>query len=193
MTTATRLTLSRLLISPIVFSLFWIEKCQNHPMTSLIVNGGLVCLAAIGEITDALDGRFARNMNEVTDFGKLFDPFADYVYRFTFFFCFWWVELCPAWMIVLLFYREAGVSFLRLVLRGENVVLAARSSGKVKAVVQAIAIFIILLAQMVRYWKPGFPVYKISSSVMLVVVIVTLVSLIDYIHGQRGILRQIRK
>lgn len=193
MTLSNRLTLIRLSMAPLFFCLFWIEITLAQPKTSLIINLLLIVLAAISEISDALDGKIARSRNEVTDFGKLFDPFADSVSRFTFFLCFWWMNLFPAWMVVVLFYRDACISFLRLVVRGENVVLAARKSGKIKAVSQSVAIFVILASRVMQYFIPEFPLKPIALWVMVVVVIITVLSFVDYILAHREILKRIDK
>ncbi len=191
MTLSNRLTFVRLCMSPLIFLVTWFDL--SHPGLSWqwAVNGFLVMVATFSEISDALDGKLARDRGQVTDFGKLFDPFADYVYRFTFFFCFWWMQLAPAWMVVLLFYRETAISFLRLVVRGENIVLSARKSGKIKAVSQAIAIFVILLGRLITDLMPAFPLAEVSWWTMLLVVIVTLYSMVDYIWAHRDIIGQI--
>jgi CDP-diacylglycerol---glycerol-3-phosphate 3-phosphatidyltransferase len=193
MTLANRLTFFRLMLAPVYFCLFWVDIKLDQPFGTLVVTCVLLVLVTIAEITDALDGILARARSEISDFGKLFDPFADYMTRFTLFFGFWWLDLVPAWMVVIIFYREAIISFLRLLVRGENVVLAARTSGKFKAVAQAIAIFAILLSRGMTYWFPTFPVHIISSSIMLVVVLITLYSMVDYLHSCRHITRAINK
>ncbi len=192
MTLANRLTLARLSLAPLYFCLFWIDREMNHNLITLTINIGLIILVTFAEISDALDGHLARSRNEITDFGKLFDPFADYVTRFTFFFCFWWIGLFPAWMVVLVYYREAVISFLRLLVRGENVVLSARKSGKIKAIIQAVAIFMILGARVLVYWVPSFPIKTLSFYVMLCVVLITLYSMFDYLNACRPILKNIQ-
>jgi CDP-diacylglycerol---glycerol-3-phosphate 3-phosphatidyltransferase len=193
MTLATRLTMSRLCLSPLVFLLFWIDKIYSDSNHTFFISIALLAIATYSEISDAIDGRIARKRNEVTDFGKLFDPFTDSVYRFTFFFGFWWKDLCPAWMVVLIFYRETAVSFLRLVLRGENVVLAARRSGKIKAIFQAVAIFLIVIAQGAWTQVPAIPLQEVSTTVMFAVVVMTMISLVDYVSSHWPILAQIKK
>jgi CDP-diacylglycerol---glycerol-3-phosphate 3-phosphatidyltransferase len=193
MTYSNRLTLIRLSLAPVFFILFWIEKhFANHGL-SLSINITLIILATISEITDALDGKIARKRKEVTDFGKLFDPFADSVSRFTFFLCFWWSNLIPAWMVIIIFYRDACVSFLRLVLRGENVVLAARRSGKIKAVLQSIAIICILLGRVCKILYAPFPLDRVVWWIMLIVVGVTIYSFVDYVLSHKKILSRIPK
>ncbi|MBN1552117.1 CDP-diacylglycerol--glycerol-3-phosphate 3-phosphatidyltransferase [bacterium] len=193
MTLPNKLSLIRLSVAPVYFLLFWLDLTLNKPEATLTINIILIILITLAEISDAMDGRLARSRGEVTDFGKLFDPFADHVSRFTIFFCFWWLQLVPAWMVVLIFYREVSVSFLRLLVRGENVVLAARRSGKIKAIVQAIAIYGILIARILHFWIQELPVPIVASSIMAIVVIVTLISMFDYIFSCKDIIKQIEK
>lgn len=193
MTLSNKLTFIRLLMAPVFFCLFWVTMANPLPVVKLKIYILLIVLAVFSEISDALDGRIARKRGEVTDFGKLFDPFADSVSRFTFFLCFWWSGVVPAWMIVTIFYRDACISFLRLVLRGENVVLAARISGKIKAVTQSAAIFLILVVEVTAIIFPGFPVRLPALIVMSVVVTVTVLSMVDYLWAHRHILREIDK
>ncbi len=193
MTIANRLTFIRLCMAPIFFLLFWLDLYAADPTVSLTINVLLILLATGSEISDAIDGRLARARGEVTDFGKLFDPFADSVSRFTFFLCFWWADMFPAWMVIVLFYRDACISFLRLAVRGENVVIAARKSGKIKAVSQSIAIFLLLISRILFHWLPRFPVHDISWWVMFLVVIITVLSFVDYLRAHWEILRAIPK
>ncbi len=191
MTLSNKLTFARLLAAPVFFILFWIDKAMNQNGVTLGVTIILIILLTFSEISDAMDGRLARSRNEVTDFGKLFDPFADSVSRFTFFFCFWWLELCPAWMVVVIFYRDAAISFLRLVVRGENVVLAARKSGKFKAVSQATAIYLILAARLVHVFNGDFPLHTFSTWVIGIVAVITVASMMDYLAANMPVLKNV--
>ena len=97
------------------------------------------------EITDLLDGRIARSYGQVTSFGKLFDPFSDAFSRFTLFLGLYEIGVADLWMIVLIFYRDSSISFFRSVAAVRNVVLAARTSGKAKAIVQGVGTQVIFL------------------------------------------------
>ncbi len=103
-------------------------------------------LAITSEITDGLDGYLARKWDQVSDFGKLMDPYADSAFRLTALFSFAgsdhrWVAL---WMVVVLLYRDILTSVVRTFAMKFGVVVAARLSGKLKAVSQAAAIISIL-------------------------------------------------
>jgi CDP-diacylglycerol--glycerol-3-phosphate 3-phosphatidyltransferase len=142
------------------------------------------------EATDFLDGWVARRYNAVTDFGKLFDPFSDAFARFTLFLGLWVVGVADLWMILVFFYRDSAISFFRSVaaLRGD--VVAARQSGKIKALVQAIGTNLILAYLLaaaltpVPNWAP-----TAAWGVMVVVTAVTAWSFVDYLLGVYPALR----
>lgn len=147
-------------------------------------------LAILLEVTDLLDGMIARRYGKVTNFGKLFDPFSDAFCRFTLFLGLFAIGVADLWMIILIFYRDASISFFRTVAAVRNVVLAARPSGKAKAVVQGVGTQIIFLS-LVGF--AFFPEQELLAQVpwwtMLIITIVTVGSFIDYFVGNLTILR----
>lgn len=127
MTTASKITLVRVLLIPIY-------------MVCMYLSGGEICLwmwAALGlfviaSLTDFLDGYIARKYNQVSDFGKFLDPLADKLLTVAamLMFCEW--GLMPAWALMVVLTREFAVTGLRLVAVGKGTVIAAGWSGKVK-------------------------------------------------------------
>ena len=91
------------------------------------------------EVSDMIDGVVARGLDQVSDMGKLLDPFADVVSRLTYFVVFAVLGIMPAWMMVLIMYREIGIMFVRMVMYRDGIALAARRGGKAKAVIYAVA------------------------------------------------------
>lgn len=147
-------------------------------------------LAVLLEITDIVDGRVARSYGLVTSFGKLFDPFSDAFCRFTLFLGLYAIGAADLWMIILIFYRDSSISFFRSVAAVRNVVLAARASGKVKAVVQGIGTQVVFLSLVLDSVAPDLPlVDRIPWWTMLVVTLVTVASFVDYFLGNLHILR----
>jgi len=63
------------------------------------------------ELSDFVDGRLARRDNQVTAFGKLFDPFADVISRVTYFLAFASIGIMPLWVFLVVLYREFGILF----------------------------------------------------------------------------------
>lgn len=127
----------------------------RHPVAAYLIAAGLFVLAAL---TDAIDGPLARRWRVVSKFGRVMDPFADKVLVVGGF-----VMLCgprfnvdipgmPAlqvsgihpWMVVVILGRELLVTSIRAVAEEEGQDFSANWFGKVKMVVQACAIPIIL-------------------------------------------------
>jgi len=131
------LTSSRIYLSPVFFLAFYLPLWTGK--------GGLLTIVILWviyflmEISDAVDGSLARALDQVTDTGKLLDPFADVVSRLTYFVCFVATGIMPAWAFILIMYREFGITYLRMILYKEGYALAARKGGKLKAVLYAVA------------------------------------------------------
>lgn len=156
------------------------------------------------ELTDAFDGWVARARGEVSDFGKILDPLADGIARFTVFLCFLVAGYAAVWTVAIVFWRDAVVSTLRVLSAGQNVVLAARPAGKAKAVVQAVGILAILVFGLVPAFPPegvgGFFLWHVDDAthhrevarwIMWGIAGVTAISLVDYLRGNREILRRL--
>lgn len=99
----------------------------------------IVSLFIIIEVSDFFDGALARKYGTVSDFGKLFDPFADSFARLTYFLSFVAVGIMPVWIFLLVMYRDVGVAFVRLLTMKKGVAMGAQLSGKIKAWVYAVA------------------------------------------------------
>lgn len=130
------LTITRIFLAP-VFILFFIIDTLGSFIVCFIVAGAI-------ELTDYFDGKIARWYRQTSDFGKLMDPFADSISRFTIFLCFLSAKLAPIWIIAIFFYRDVLVSVVRVFSMKQGIVVAARKSGKTKAWVQALAIILVL-------------------------------------------------
>lgn len=106
----------------------------------------LLFLFSVSELSDAFDGFVARRFNQVTDLGKILDPMADSIYRISVFLTFTRPPVEVPLLIVFVFlYRDSVISTLRTICALRGFALAARASGKIKAVIQASAAFVILL------------------------------------------------
>ena len=127
MTLASKITLIRVLLIPVVMVLMELSGGQQNGflLAALIV-------FIIASISDFVDGQIARKYNQVTDFGKFLDPLADKLLVIAVMteFCQW--GLMPAWALMIVLTREFAVTGLRLVAVGHGTVIAAGWSGKVK-------------------------------------------------------------
>jgi CDP-diacylglycerol---glycerol-3-phosphate 3-phosphatidyltransferase len=129
MTTADKLTASRIALAPIFFIAY---RCLEGlgPISYIAI---LWVLFIIIEVSDLLDGLAARREGNVSDFGKLFDPYADVFARLTYFVCFVLAGLMPAWAFILILYRELSINFMRMLLAQRGIAMGARKGGKLKS------------------------------------------------------------
>ena len=135
MTLADRLTMSRLVLAPVFFAAYrWGAFLGPIPYVAIL--WGLFLLI---EISDLLDGFAARRKGTVSDFGKLFDPYADVFARLTYFVCFALAGIMPAWAFIIILYREFSINFLRMLLAQRGVAMGARSGGKLKSAIYMVA------------------------------------------------------
>jgi CDP-diacylglycerol---glycerol-3-phosphate 3-phosphatidyltransferase len=138
------LTFMRIVMSPVFMALYLYGEAwgvSGPAMPYLLLAVMVIC-----ELSDILDGFLARRHNKVTELGKVLDPMADSIFRLTVFFSFTQgVVHLPLLLVLVFFLRDAIVNSLRTLCALQGVALAARLSGKVKAIVQATTTFIILL------------------------------------------------
>ncbi len=189
MNPATILTASRVAIAPL-FAYFFVTGYPTAQTGWLWI---CLILAALIELSDLFDGMVARGRGEVTDFGKVFDPVADSVSRQTIFISFMVSGIIPLWMYLIFFYRDAFLQLLRIVCASSGMVLAARKSGKAKAVLQGIATFAVLLALLlIRFEVQWMPTEIMGLHpgfwIMLFPAIFTLLSVIDYVIPNRKLI-----
>ena len=140
MTLADKVTMSRIILAPFFFIIYMYRIFS--PGFSVIL---LWVLFLIIELSDFLDGQIARSSDQVSSFGKLFDPFADVMARVTYFVCFAFSGLMPLWVLLIILYREFSILFLRMMLSFRQIAMGARPGGKLKAGVYMLAGILSLL------------------------------------------------
>lgn len=186
MSLANYLTFIRIFISP-VFLFVYIEY-ETFNINFITLPYVLLFLFGISELSDAFDGYIARKYNEVTDLGKILDPMADSIYRISVFLTFTLPPIqIPMILIFVILYRDSVVSTLRTICALKGFALAARPSGKLKAVIQAFSAFVIILL-LIPYslgHLPAETLHLTSTIIVSVASIYTLFSGIDYIYANR--------
>jgi len=183
---ANQLTTARLLLSPVFVVVFMLGGTGGR-LLSLLVAGAF-------EITDMLDGYFARKRKETSDFGKLFDPMTDSISRFTVFLCLLWGGYAHLWMVALIFYRDLFVAYVRVACARSGMVLPARLSGKVKAIAQGIVIITVLSLILLTDHSDvvaAAATRRTAQWLVGLVVIVTMWSAFDYICSALPVLRSL--
>lgn len=146
-----------------------------------IVALGLFVLAAL---TDRVDGWVARRYGQITDLGKLLDPIADKLLMGTALVLLSLLGDLPWWVTVVVLVRELGITVMRFFLL-RYVVLPASRGGKLKTVLQSVAIglYLLPLAALPR------AVGVLAAVVMGVAVLVTVVTGLDYVRAAARIRR----
>ncbi len=135
------LSLSRIVFAPIVIYLY----ASSEFITSIIA----FILLIILELTDGLDGYYARKYNLVSDLGKALDPFTDTVLHITLFTIFLHEEIMPLWMYLIALYRDMLSMFMRIITAINGNVLPAKFSGKLKTFSRAICVSLIFFLKFV--------------------------------------------
>lgn len=187
MTIANYLTLMRLLICPIFLLIYTVHDALG--ISSIALPYVLLALLSLSELTDACDGYLARKYNQVTDLGKILDPMADSIARITVFLTFTQPPVSlPVILIFIFLYRDSVVSTLRTVCALRGLALAARTSGKVKAAIQAVVGFLILLLMIPhsRGELSTASLQYISCWLVAFAAVYTLFSGVDYINANRS-------
>lgn len=186
-------TTIRIVLAPVFFVLFFLPQWigAGNALSAWI----LVPLFAFMEFTDFLDGYFARKANQVSDFGKLFDPFADVLANLTVLFCFVLSGYLPAVLFLIILYREIGIMFVRSLASRRGVAIAARKGGKAKTFLYVVSTAISLAIEAAMRLDIGTDQFlNTARSVNLVfyilAVAVSLVSFIDYIVHFSSVLRK---
>ena len=140
-----KLTVFRIILVPVmvIVSFFDIPGDFFGIPTTMIV---LVLIFIIASLTDKLDGYLARSKNQVTTFGKFLDPIADKILVLAAMIMFVEMNKLPAWIPIIVLFREFAVSGYRLIaVQNEGKVVAASIWGKLKTVTQMIAIILMFL------------------------------------------------
>ncbi|WP_427016998.1 CDP-diacylglycerol--glycerol-3-phosphate 3-phosphatidyltransferase [Pseudarthrobacter sp. P1] len=165
------LTMLRIVLVPFFIWFFVADDGNYGPWRWAAVAAFVVAI-----YTDKLDGDIARSRGQITNFGKIADPIADKLLIGSALVLLsaagelWW------WVTILMLVREIGITLLRFVVIRYGVIPASRG-GKLKTVLQTVAIFIYLLP-----WTPAIGWLSILAlAVMLLALAVTLVTGVDYI------------
>ena len=196
---ADKITLTRVVLAPVFFLLFYIPyQTQSFLFPSACI---LIPLFVVMELTDFFDGFFARKQKQVSDFGKLFDPFADVLAHITVFLCFLVSGYMPAVAFLIIFMREYSQLFLRLIVFKNGFVMGARKGGKLKTVIYVVSAgYSLLLECLLRFgFKPFsdavfFAKFKNAGVILYILcVVAALVSFCDYLLQYKKIKKNAEK
>jgi CDP-diacylglycerol--glycerol-3-phosphate 3-phosphatidyltransferase len=177
------ITLTRIASVPL---LIWILSSPRfssaHGEKELLASAVFI----LASITDGIDGYLARKRGQITTMGMLLDPLADKLLIAAAFVTLVQFNpaLVPAWMAVVIIGREFLVSGLRSIAASEGFTIQASELGKFKMLVQIIAVVAVILARRWHEWPLFsfyiFPVYWIAWLAIWFMVLLSLVSAVDY-------------
>lgn len=142
-----------------------------------------LAIFVVASVTDWFDGKLARKYNLVTNFGKFMDPLADKLLVCSAMICFIELEKLPAWFVIIIIGREFIISGFRLVASDNGIVIAASYWGKFKTVSQMFMVIVMIM-------DLGGVFDVIGTVLMWAALILTIVSLIDYIAKNVEVLTQ---
>ena len=138
----------------------------------------------VASLTDLLDGKIARKFNLVTNFGKFMDPLADKLLVCSAMICLIQTGQLAAWIVVIIIAREFIISGFRLIASDNGVVIAASYWGKFKTTFQMLMVIVLIL-------NVQMPFFQILGKILTyAALILTVVSLIDYIVKNKDVLKE---
>jgi len=173
------ITIARIPLALVFFVLLLLAGTFGADSLTMRWVAGALFVLAIS--TDWVDGYLARRYDIVSDFGKLWDPIADKLLTGAGFLGLAILGEVQWWIVILILIREWGITVHRFTIVHEHVVAAAWM-GKIKTVVQAVALSWALLP--LHVWI-GMPVWTITTLVLMIAALVlTVASGIDYVVAQ---------
>lgn len=204
-----KITISRICLIPLVVFFYLADFIPYGKLVAALVFG-------IAAITDNIDGRIARKRGLVTDLGKFLDPIADKVLVMSglMLIAAWPVQgagvanavpaIWPIWLgiicVIVILARELIISAFRQVAATKNLVLAADKSGKIKAAIQDVTIFLYMIYAFLvaEFWTA---IEGTANTVLCVILIVclavstilTITSGIGYIVRNAHVLKENQK
>jgi nicotinamide-nucleotide amidase len=195
LTAASRVTLARIILIPlflVVLLTDWPRLFPNAPALNELRPWIAAIVFIVLAATDSVDGYLARSRNEVTTFGKFLDPLADKLLVTAALLALVELQVLPSWIAFIILAREFIVSGLRMVASAEGLVIAASWYGKIKTVVQIVAIVMFLVKDSAAIASLGHQFEALFQAtswlVMGAAVMLTIVSMVDYFrHASRVI------
>lgn len=197
MNLANKLTILRIFLVPIMVMIPFFHIKGNLwgiPIEYFIIDAIFI----IAALTDKLDGYIARSRNQITTFGKFLDPIADKIVVITAMIMLVEFGHLPAWIPIIVVFREFVVSGYRLIaVQKSGNVVAANFWGKLKTVTQMVAIILafidpnpfgaIFSGDLVGY---EFVINLLVTLTMSVSVVATIFSGWEYLKGSKELFKE---
>ncbi|WP_426624605.1 CDP-diacylglycerol--glycerol-3-phosphate 3-phosphatidyltransferase [Leifsonia sp. McL0607] len=172
------ITVVRIVLAPVFIWMLLADAGADGPL-----RWTAAVLFVLAIATDGVDGAIARRNNLVTDLGKLLDPIADKVLTGGALVSLSILGELPWWVTIVILVREIGITIYRFVVIRQGVIAASRG-GKLKTIVQSVAISFALfpLWTIVGDW-----IFWVNGILMTAAVVLTVVTGFDYLwQAYRG-------
>jgi len=158
-------------------------------------NSIAVFLLALSIILDFIDGRIARKYKQVSQFGSFWDQLSDKLLVNLLWVSMLAIGVFPLWAVLLNLAREFIVHEVRLVAKSKDLILASEKSGKLKAALQMIAVFVALVFNLLKNINLDLGVLQYSHQILTVLLIVTLVvayyALVEFFVKNKNFIKNI--
>ena len=166
------ITVVRILMVPAFIWAMFADAGQLGPL-----RWAAAALFIVAIVTDSVDGHLARSRNLVTDLGKLLDPIADKVLVGGALIALSALGELPWWVTVVILVRELGITAFRFAVLRSRVIPASRG-GKLKTIMQAVAIafFLVPLTTIFGDW-----ILWVDGALMAIAVVLTVVTGVEYL------------
>lgn len=178
-----KITLARIILVPVFMAFLLLEGPKGRTLFphQEIVAAVIFIIAAV---TDGLDGYIARSRKQVTVLGKFLDPLADKLLVSAALISLVQLREVQAWIVWIILAREFAVTGLRAVAATSGEVISASKLGKIKTILQVVAITVILL----HNWPFSMFGINIGTPLIYAALIFTVISGIDYFIKARKIM-----
>ena len=142
-------------------------------------------LFGIASISDFLDGKIARKYGIVTRFGTFMDPLADKILVLSAMFTFVILGYIPLWMVIIIIMRDSFITILRMFMEQHGISMVTSKVGKIKTVIQMMAINVILFYMIISSYNINeivqlFDKFSIIYIFMLITTMITFITGLDY-------------
>ena len=178
MNLANKLTMIRIFLVPIFLIFMAVKGIPYGKELATIV-------FIIASLTDKLDGYVARSRNQITNFGKFMDPLADKLLVTAALVSLVELQIVPSWVAMIIIAREFAVSGLRTIAASDGKVIAASKWGKLKTVIQIVAI----ITALINLSYANTILNTLTNTFMAGAVIITIISGVDYFVKNKGTIR----
>jgi CDP-diacylglycerol--glycerol-3-phosphate 3-phosphatidyltransferase len=184
---ANKITLARIFLVPVVMIFLLVRFDIGHIQIGSVILKMNEMIATfifiLAAVTDGLDGYIARKNKMVTNLGKFLDPLADKLLITAALVSLVEMQRLDAWIAIVIISREFAVTGLRLIAAAEGDIIAASPLGKLKTIIQIVAIVSLMLNN-VPFSTISFPFSLVAT---WLAVLITIISGLDYFYKNRKI------